>query len=97
MVCYMVPMLVAFAHQVTRKKVKRMNDNPHQLWLSLMLFGGASFGMIDHLWNGELFLVGPNLLSDLVLGAVITMGIFCVWGIMVAVDRTSASRPVPSS
>ena len=97
MVCYMVPMFVAFAHHVARKNVKKMNDNPHQLWLSLLLFGGASFGAIDHLWNGELFLIGSNLLADLVLGAVITMGIFCVWGIMVAVDKMSAGRPVPSS
>jgi hypothetical protein len=96
MVCYMVPMLVAFAHQVTRKKVKRMNEDPHQSWLSLMLFGGASFGLIDHLWSGELLLIG-NLLNDLILGAVITMGIFCAWGIAVAVDKISASRPVASS
>jgi len=97
MVCYMIPMLVAFAHHASRKKIKRMNEDPHQLWLSMLLFGGASFGFIDHLWNGELFLIGSNLLADMVLGAVITLGIFCVWGIMVAVDRSSASRPVPSN
>jgi len=97
MVCYMVPMLVAFAHQVARKKVKKMNDSDHQLWLSLLLFGGASFGMIDHLWSGELFLVGQNLLADLALGAVITMGIFCVWGVMVAFDRKSVHHPAASN
>ena len=97
MVCYIVPLAVAFAHHVSRKKVKRMNDDPHQLWLSLLLFGGSSFGVIDHLWNGGLLMIGPNLLADLALGAVITLGIFCVWGAMVVLDKTDASRPTPSN
>jgi hypothetical protein len=89
----MVPMLAAFAHHAARKNVKRMNENRYQSWLSLMLFGGASFGMIDHLWNGEL-LASSNLLADLALGAVITLGIVLVWGFVVVADKMKTAIPL---
>jgi len=96
MVCYLVPMLAAFAHHAARKNVKKMNENNHQMWLSLMLFGGASFGMIDHLLGGEL-LVSSNLLADLALGALITVGIVCVWGFVVMVDKIRTALPTPTN
>ncbi len=95
MVCYMVPLLAAFAHQVARKKMKRMNENDRQHWLTLMLLGGGSFGAIDHLWSGEL-LLGSNLLADLALGALITLGIVGAWAIAVIADRISTGKPAPS-
>jgi hypothetical protein len=97
MVCYLVPMLAALVHSGFRKKVKRMNANPYQRWLSLLLAGGAMFGVIDHLWNGELFLIGPNILSDLALGTVITLGIACIWGGIVLMDKAAVKKPAPSS
>ena len=66
-------------------------------WLNLMLWGGAVFGLIDHLWNGELFIVPKHLASDLALGAVITAAIVALWGIVVmAVARgVFAAREAP--
>jgi hypothetical protein len=60
-------------------------------WLNLMLWGGALFGLIDHLWNGELFVVPANLASDLALGAVITAGIVALWGVVVIGTRRGAA------
>jgi hypothetical protein len=52
------------------------------------MFAGASlFGMVDHLWNGELFLIGSNIASDLALGSTITLSVFASWGLLVNKDR----------
>ena len=52
-----------------------------------MLYGGALFGVVDHLWHGELFLIGEAPLMDLLLGGTITAAIFGGWGITFAVAR----------
>jgi hypothetical protein len=92
MVCYLIPMFAALVHTGMRKKVKSMNENVHQWWLSLLLAGGAIFGVIDHLWNGELFLIGPNIMADLALGVVITVGLCCVWAGIVALDKFATKK-----
>ncbi len=48
-------------------------------WLTLMFGGGALFGVIDHLWNGELFLISENIASDLILGVAIVIVILICW------------------
>jgi hypothetical protein len=52
-----------------------------------MLYGGALFGVIDHFWNGELFLISKNIVSDLLLGVVITASVLVAWGAMVVLSR----------
>lgn len=94
MVCYVVPVAAALAHYGLRKSSKKLNGSTHQSWLTLLLAGGGSFGMIDHLWNGELFLIGPNILSDLALGTAITAGIFCLWEVIVLRDKMTQKKPV---
>ena len=96
MVCYVVPVAAAILHYGLRKNVKRLDESPRQPWLTLLLAGGGMFGVIDHLWNGELFLIGPNLLSDLALGTAITVGIFCLWEILVVRDKITAKKPLAS-
>jgi hypothetical protein len=96
MVCYAVPVVAAVVHYGLRKNVKGLNANPRQSWLTLLLAGGGMFGFIDHLWNGELAMIGPSLLSDLALGTVITLGIVCLWEILVMKDKFTTKRPVPS-
>jgi hypothetical protein len=56
-------------------------------WLMLMFYGGAFFGLIDHLWNNELFLVSKEWGRDLALGAVITAGIILAWRIVLALAK----------
>lgn len=92
MVCYTVPLIAALVHSGMRKKVTSSKNNAHHLWLSLLLAGGALFGIIDHLWNGELFLIGNNIVSDLLLGVTITVVIFASWGIVVALDNIKTKK-----
>jgi len=60
---------------------------PAGWWLNLLLYGGALFGLVDHLWHGELFLLGKAPLMDLLLGATITAVIFGGWGITLGIAR----------
>jgi hypothetical protein len=55
--------------------------------LNLLLAGGAVFGIIDHAWNGELFLIGPDIVSDLLLGVAITAAIVGVWSVLNYFDK----------
>jgi hypothetical protein len=90
MVCYIVPTVAAIAHFFMRKKFVSMN-NKHHAWLNLLFLGGAVFGFVDHLWNGELF-YGGNLVMDLALGVVITLAILLVWKIIVVFDKASVKN-----
>jgi hypothetical protein len=87
MVCYVVPTIAAVVHGVMRKNVDSLKKNTYQLWLNLMLAGAGIFGFIDHLWNGELTLIGPNLANDLLLGATITLVTVALWAVLVTVDK----------
>lgn len=93
MVCYTIPATAAIAHYIMRRNIKGWKEDVHQLWLNLLLIGGAIFGVVDHLWNGELFLIGENVLLDLMLGVTITTVIVLVWEALVAMDRTATHKP----
>jgi hypothetical protein len=93
MVCYAIPIIAAIAHGIMRKKTN-WKDSVHHLWLSLLLTGGAIFGLVDHLWNGELFLIGENILMDLMLGIVITIVILVIWGLLLVLEKTTIKQPV---
>ena len=89
MVCYLVPLAAAVVHTVLRKNVHSMRGDKHQLWLGMLLSGGALFGVVDHLWNGGLLLFSGNLVPDLLLGATITATIVAAWGVIVRLDRSA--------
>ncbi|MBM3246440.1 MAG: hypothetical protein FJZ13_03815 [Candidatus Omnitrophica bacterium] len=81
--CYGVPAVGAIVTSVLWNKTR----NTRLGWLNLLFWGGALFGVIDHLWNKELFLISKNLASDLMLGAVITAVIFASWLFLVLADK----------
>ena len=83
--CYSAPLVGAVVTSVTWKKTKSVKI----WWLNLMFWGGALFGVVDHWWNGELFLISEDIASDLMLGAVITALILVVWGITVIYSKTN--------
>jgi hypothetical protein len=89
MVCYSIPTAAAILLNFVRGKKTSWKDSPKYRSLNLLLFGGAIFGVVDHIWNGELFLIGPNILSDLALGFAITAAIIGVWGVMVYLEEMS--------
>ena len=78
MVCYIVPTIAAIIEFVRGKKKDKYNHS-----LNLMFLGGTLFGIIDHLWNGELFIISQNWMIDLALGFTITGGIIGSWGMIV--------------
>jgi len=82
MTCYIIPLLATLAHYGMRKKIPTLNTDPKQGWLTMMLGGASMFGFIDHLWNGQLFLLGPNLEWDLMLGTTITGAVVGLWALV---------------
>jgi hypothetical protein len=83
--CYTVPVAGAIVTSALWGKTK----NTRILWLNLLFWGGALFGVVDHLWNGELFLISENIISDLLLGITIAAVIMVWWGVMVFISKTS--------
>lgn len=83
--CYVTPLVGAVVTTVAWSKTKGVKV----WWLMLMFYGGALFGVIDHWWNGELFLVSENIVSDLLLGVAIAAIILVFWGITVICSKIS--------
>ena len=81
--CYLGPTTAAIVTTFMWKSKKSLT----LFWLMLMLYGGSLFGVIDHLWNGELFLVSEDWVKDLVLGVVITAGTILAWAGILALAR----------
>ncbi len=91
MVCYAIPSIAAIAHYFMRKRIPSMKNSKHHLWLNQLLLGGAIFGVVDHLWNGELLLIGDNLASDIALGITITLAIIGAWKLIVLRDKRTTT------
>ena len=87
--CYTVPI----ASAVVTTMVWRKTKTPSLWWLNLMLYGGGIFGFVDHLWNGELFLISDKIGRDLMLGVVITATIFAGWIGLVILNRNKPALP----
>jgi len=90
MVCYAVPATAAVLSVIYRKKHNL--HTKYAQWFTLLFSGGSIFGIVDHLWNGELFLIGNNIASDLLLGLTITATLLASWALIVQHDRAKASH-----
>lgn len=90
MVCYAVPLAACLLLFAWRKASKR--KGAAGLWLGLILFGGAVFGVVDHAWNGEL-LASENLVFDLILGLAITLASVAAWAVIVTAAGVTARKP----
>ena len=92
MVCYAIPGISAIVHGVMRKKFPAWKNNEHHKRLNLLLTGGAIFGFVDHLWNRQLFLIGPNFANDIMLGFTILASILLIWLVMVYSERMASIK-----
>ncbi|MBU2474287.1 MAG: hypothetical protein KKG91_06085 [Candidatus Omnitrophica bacterium] len=81
--CYVAPLIGAGISSGIWKMTKSIKV----WWLSLMFYGGALFGVIDHWWNGELFLISENIVSDALLGVTISVIILAVWVVVLRVSK----------
>ena len=84
MVCYTIPLAAGIISTIVWSHKKM---GPKGWWLNMLLYGGALFGIVDHLWNGELFLISQNWPMDLLLGCTITAAIFGSWGIILGMAK----------
>jgi uncharacterized membrane protein (UPF0182 family) len=90
--CYVISLVAAIFVSVIWSKTRS-----YQLWwLNLMLWGGAMFGVIDHLWNGEIFVVSSNPVRDLMLGVIITLLIVAFWLVLV-IAKGNSFKELPST
>jgi len=87
-------MIAAIAHIIMRRNITSWKESAHHLWLSLLLGGGAIFGLVDHWWNGELFYIGDNIIMELTLGIAITVTILVIWKIMFTLDKNKSKKPI---
>ena len=94
MVCYAVPTVAIIVHYILKSNIAGWKNSVQLLWLSLLLAGGAIFGLADHWWNGELILIGEEPLIDVMLGVTITIAIFIVWVLIVTLNKTAVHKPV---
>lgn len=85
--CYIIPTVGA----VVTTTVWNQNKSVKLWWLNLLFWGGALFGVIDHLWNGELFLISENVGGDLMLGVAITVAILICWTFMVVLSKKNST------
>ena len=85
--CYIPPLAAAIVTTI----LWRQKRGPRTWWLNLMLYGGALFGVVDHLWHGELFVISPKPAEDILLGFIITATVFACWGVILALSRVSPS------
>lgn len=81
--CYVGPLSGAIVTSILWRRKKDVS----MFWLNLLFWGGALFGVIDHLLNGELFLISENIAWDLSLGAIITGAIVLTWKGILALSR----------
>lgn len=85
--CYLGPTTAAIVTTFMWKSKKTLR----LFWLMLLFYGGALFGIIDHLWNGELFLVSENWAKDVMLGILITAGTILAWVVILVLAKRNAS------
>ncbi|MFC1690639.1 hypothetical protein ACFL0W_00535 [Nanoarchaeota archaeon] len=92
--CYIVPTVAAIVHYFMREKIPSMKNSSHHVWLNLLFVGGSIFGIVDHLWNGELFMLGEKLFLDITLGVTITLVIIIAWKIITVYDKLQTPNKV---
>ena len=97
MACFIVPAGAAIVTTVARKKVP---EKYHINWLNSMLWGGVVMLAVEHISHGEVVLYPPFLTAGLPevlpemlrVGVPMTLSIFLIWGIMVAIAARASKR-----
>ncbi|MBF0569926.1 MAG: hypothetical protein HQL18_04055 [Candidatus Omnitrophica bacterium] len=82
--CYTIPAASSVVTTILWSKTR----NPHVGQLNTLFYGATIFGVVDHLWNGELFMISPNIGKDLMLGVTITLTVVAAWGINLVLARS---------
>lgn len=97
MACFLVPTAAAI---VTTAVSKKAPEGCHIQWLNSMLWGGVVMLAVEHVTHGEIVLYPPFLTAGLPevfpemirVGIPMTLSIFMIWGIMLAVAARVSKR-----
>jgi hypothetical protein len=97
MACFVVTMGAAMATTAVSKKVP---EKYHINWLNSMLWGGVVMLAVEHLAHKEIVPYPPFLTAGIAevwpemvkVGVPMTLAIFLIWGVMVAVAATMDKR-----
>ncbi|HOX54525.1 MAG: hypothetical protein PHI86_03925 [Candidatus Omnitrophica bacterium] len=97
MACFLVPTAAAVVTTAVGKKVP---EKYHLNWLNSMLWGGVAMLAVEHLAHREIVPYPPFLTAGLPevwpemmkIGVPMTIVIFLIWGVMVAVAAMSSKR-----
>jgi len=97
MACFAVPTAAAIVTTVMGKKVP---EKYHINWLNSMLWGGVVMLAVEHIAHKEIVLYPPFLtagLSEVLpemikVGVPMTIVIFLIWGIMVAIAAVTNKK-----
>lgn len=84
MVCYAIPLSAAVITFLARRVSGKARESESIRWLNLMLLGAAVALVVDHVWNGELFLISGNIASDVALGFTLTAFVLAAWVVVAA-------------
>jgi len=97
MACFLVPTGAAIVTTAIGKKVP---EKYHMNWLNSMMWGGVVMLAVEHVAHGEIVLYPPFLTAGLRevlpemlrVGVPMTLCIFLIWGVMVAVAARISKR-----
>ena len=97
MACFLVPTGAAIVTTAIGKKVP---EKYHLNWLNSMMWGGVVMLAVEHIAHGEITIYPPFLTAGLHevlpemlrVGVPMTLSIFLIWGIMVAVAERTSKR-----
>jgi len=97
MACFLVPAGAAIVTTVVGKKVP---EKYYLNWLNSMFWGGVAMLAIEHISHGEIVLYPPFLTAGLPevlpemmrVGIPMTLSIFLIWGVIVAVAARLSRR-----
>lgn len=91
--CYTVPLLAAIVHYAMRRKSPDWLSDKYHGVLGVLYAGAALFGVIDHVWNGDLLTFS---LADVALGTVITASITAIAAVWMVLDKRALKASVPT-
>jgi len=97
MACFLVPTGAAI---VTTAMGKKIPEKYHMDWLNSMMWGGVVMLAVEHIAHGEIVPYPPFLTAGLHevlpemlrVGVPMTLSIFLIWGVMVAVAARMSKR-----
>ncbi|MCM8796162.1 MAG: hypothetical protein NC928_05730 [Candidatus Omnitrophica bacterium] len=100
MACFLVPTTVAIVTTAVRKKVP---ERYHINWLNSLLWGGVAMLAVEHIAHGEVVLYPPFLTAGLPevlpemlkIGVPMTLSIFLIWAVMVAIAAARVTKKIP--